>query len=108
MDELRSVTWDYSCKDITPLMILDGKEVLPFLFEVRVGTMPPSWICRCNVAEGWVEHWLPKDWAMFDGINFTSWCDPDGKAYVCRIENVRPLEVDVLDKMGNVLMTLTR
>lgn len=100
LDDLRKVTWDYLSDEIVGEF--DDRLILCFLWEVKEceGKVDPTIVQRCNVAEGWVES------REYDVPPLEPKRDENGDLVITKIDC--EIVVDILDRKGNVIVTLER
>jgi len=109
LEELRRTTWDYSAEGAIGLY--NEKPILLYMFEVKeCGDVNPFVVAKCNVAEGWVEHievegdpLRNKDGSVF----FPGKPKRDVNDDVVRTKVNCKVVVDVIDRKGNVIVTLS-
>jgi len=107
IDELRKVTWDYSLEGA--IGCYQSKIIRAYLFEPKEhGEVNLLTIQRCNVAEGWVEHYEFVEPPYVDESGkpqysmpkFTPDFEPVRTKVNCKVV------VDLLDSSGRVILTL--
>ena len=109
LEDLRKTTWDYSQEVVIGLY--EGKVITGFLFEVKEGgNIDPLTIQRCNVAEGWIEHYECKGDPIIMNNRIilpgTPELDEDGYS-AKRVKLNCNVVIDVLDGQGNVIVSLS-
>ena len=106
VDDLRKITWDFSMEDVVGLY--KGK-VIRHLFELKeYGEVHPLTIQRCNVAEGWVEHFEFVEPPYIDENGKVRYSMPKftPDAVPVRTKVDCKVVIDLLDSSGRVIVTI--
>lgn len=103
LEELRKITWDYSKEDIVGLYC--GEVIRGFLWQAKeCGDVNPILVGRCNVAEGWVEHFEADDSAAPSKYFPSVLKYDDGNPI--KIKLFCKVRIELLDAEGNVIVVI--
>lgn len=107
IDDLRKITWDCSTEEVVGLY--NGAVIRQYVFDVKeCGEVNPLTIQKCNVSEGWVEHYEfveppytdENGKVIYSMPKFTPAFEPVKTKVNCKVV------IDLLDSSGRVILTL--